>query len=186
MRSYLQKILLSSLLAASLFSSLLLRAKGNEELLGSSHLIFGVPQNVDILLMRKGFSLGYSEKHKQALWVSYILKKEDLKGKYSRKNMRFRKDPAIKIDPVTPNDYRKTGFDRGHLAPAGDMAYHLEALKESFYMTNITPQYPSCNRGIWKRLENMVRAWAEKEGKLCVITGPVFTSSSSRKLGRSH
>ena len=182
MKSYLHKILFT-LFALFLFMSV--RGADRVEMMDSSHLIFGIPKNVDLLLMRRGFSLGYSDKYKQALWVSYILKKEDLHSRYRRRSFSFRKDPAVKKDPVHPKDYRKTGYDRGHLAPAGDMSYHLEALKESFYMTNISPQYPACNRGIWKKLEQQVRIWAEREGKICVVTGPVF-KEDFRKLGKKE
>ena len=67
------------------------------------------------------------------------------------------------------------GFDKGHLAPAADMTYSFGSMSDSFFMTNISPQIPGCNRGIWKRLENQVRRWAIKEKKLYIITGPIFS-----------
>ena len=68
------------------------------------------------------------------------------------------------------------GFDKGHLAPAADMTYSFGSMSISFFMTNISPQIPGCNRGIWKRLENQVRRWAVKEGKIYIITGPIFSA----------
>ncbi len=80
--------------------------------------------------------------------------------------------------------YTKTGYDRGHLASAADMAYSVETMTNSFFMSNISPQIPGCNRGIWKRLEKQVRMWAIKEQKLCVITGPIF-QPRAQTLGKT-
>ena len=138
------------------------------------HLIYGIPSESDLLLNRQGFALGYSQKYKQAVWVSYILESEQLRRKQVRRKNKFRADPAIQKKPVKPGDYIKTGYDRGHLAPAADMTWSEQTEKESFYMSNISPQIPGCNRGIWKRLETQVRKWAIREEKICVITGPIF------------
>ena len=81
----------------------------------------------------------------------------------------------MKKHPVHPKDYTRSGFDKGHLAPAADMTYSFGSMSDSFFMTNISPQIPGCNRGIWKRLENQVRRWAVKEGKIYIITGPIFS-----------
>ncbi|HJH04145.1 MAG TPA: DNA/RNA non-specific endonuclease [Victivallis vadensis] len=138
------------------------------------HLLRGIPQQTDLILTRRGFSLGYSRKYRQALWVIYILRAEDLEKERVARSRRFQADPAVGDQAVLPRNYLKTGYDRGHLAPAADMAYSMEAMEHSFFMTNISPQIPGCNRGIWKRLENQVRRWAVKERELCVVTGPVF------------
>lgn len=71
-------------------------------------------------------------------------------------------------------DYVNSGYDRGHLVPAEDRRFSEEALKETFYLTNVSPQNPSFNRGIWLQLENLVREWVKKYGELIVITGPVL------------
>ena len=145
-----------------------------EELLQPENLPFGVPKETDRILHREGFSLGYSHKYRQALWVGYVLKKEHLTGKRFRRPAAFRSDPAITENPVQPGEYTGTKFDRGHLAPAGDMSYSHPAILNSFFMSNISPQTPGCNRGIWKRLETQIRKWAVTEECLCVITGPLF------------
>ncbi|MBQ9755561.1 MAG: DNA/RNA non-specific endonuclease [Lentisphaeria bacterium] len=144
------------------------------------HLVFGIPSESDLILSRRGFSLGYSKKRKQALWVSYILTAEQCSEKKVRRKNTFKVDPALRYDPVHPKDYKGSGFDKGHLAPAGDMAYSVESMKNSFYMTNISPQLPGCNRGIWKRLETQVRRWAEKERRLSIVTGPLFKKRNKR------
>ncbi|MBQ9089301.1 MAG: DNA/RNA non-specific endonuclease [Lentisphaeria bacterium] len=154
--------------------------RGQEE----NHLIYGLPSSPDILLNRSGFALGYSHKRKQAVWVCYILTAKQLQMPKARRNNKFAPDPAIRLNPVKPADYRKTGYDRGHLAPAADMSFSKISMTHSFYMSNISPQLPGCNRGIWKRLESKVRQWALEEGKLCIITGPLFFGTRKVMGGR--
>ncbi|MBR2365203.1 MAG: DNA/RNA non-specific endonuclease, partial [Lentisphaeria bacterium] len=141
-------------------------------------ILFGIPAESDQVITRKGFSLGYSYRYRQAVWVAYILTEENLQMKKVKRISSFRVDPAVRYAPVRPKDYAKTGYDKGHLAPAADMAYSIPSMKNSFFMSNISPQIPGCNRGIWKRVEKQVRKWALKEKKLCIITGPVFFDSN--------
>ena len=147
-------------------------------------ILFGIPAESDHIITRKGFSLGYSHKYRQAVWVAYILTKKDLQKKKVKRQSSFQVDPAIRYAPVRPKDYAKTSYDKGHLAPAADMAWSVQSMKNSFFMSNITPQTAGCNRGIWKRLEKNVRQWAWKERKLCIITGPVFANTDT-KLGNT-
>ena len=144
------------------------------------HTQFGIPAETDILLTRDGFAVGYSKKYRQAVWVSYILTSENLQKKQLRRSDKFMADPAIHKRPVKPVDYNRFGFDRGHLAPAADMTYALNPMTHSFFMSNISPQVPGCNRGIWKRLESQVRQWARNEEQLCVVTGPLFKKRNPR------
>ena len=151
----------------------------------TEQLIFGVPAKCDLLIHKQGFTIGYSQKYKQALWVGYVLRAEDLTGPQVRRKNRFRKDPAVKINPVLPSDYSQSGFDRGHLAPAADMTYSILTEQESFFMTNMSPQVPGCNRGIWKRVEKQVRKWAIREERLCIVTGPIFLEDY-QKMGKAE
>ena len=144
------------------------------------HTKFGIPADTDILLAREGFAVGYSKKYRQAVWVSYILTSENLQKKQLRRSNKFMADPMIRKRPVKPVDYNRSGFNRGHLAPAADMTYALNPMTHSFFMSNISPQVPGCNRGIWKRLESQVRQWALMEEQLCVVTGPRFQKRNPR------
>ena len=163
-----------SLLFASLMLGGVLRGLPPDDD-ASVNLSYGVPSPPDQLLARRGFSIGYGKKERQAIWVCYILTAETLDlPRVARSNM-FRPDPLVE-NPVYPRDYRKTGYDKGHLAPAADFTYSEETMRNSFYMSNISPQIPGCNRGIWKRLEQQVRNWARKKGRICVITGPIFSA----------
>lgn len=125
----------------------------------------------------KGFTLCYRESYEDAEWVAYVLTREELKAVTGRTND-FRPDPSITTGSSDLSDYKKSGYDRGHLAPAADMEWSVESCRESFFMSNMTPQAPAFNRGMWQQLESQVRKWAEKFGKVIVITGPVLEKSA--------
>jgi endonuclease G, mitochondrial len=123
-----------------------------------------------------GFTLEYNENHEQANWVAYRLSKQKL-IKVAQRTDKFIEDPSIQSGSATNLDYLKSGYDRGHLAPAADMAWSIQAMRESFYFSNMSPQLPSFNRGIWKNLEEQVRKWADEKGELFIVTGPVLEDS---------
>ena len=84
------------------------------------------------------------------------------------------RDGAVTSGSATLADYRRSGYDRGHLAPAAAMAWSQEVMSESFYLSNMGPQDPGFNRGIWRQLEARVRDWADLHGEVFVVTGPVL------------
>lgn len=131
-----------------------------------------------------GFTLCYRENYEQAEWVAYCLTKNEL-NKESERTNDFHEDKNISTGSATPGDYTRSGYDRGHLAPAGDMAYSQEAMQDSFNMSNMSPQVPAFNRGIWKNLEEQTRKWANKFGAVYVVSGPVLDkpASSYKKIG---
>ena len=106
--------------------------------------------------------------------MAYELTEKETEGKYKRTN-KFIVDPDILTGSASSKDYKKSGYDQGHLAPAADMAWSKTVMKESFYYSNISPQEPSFNRGIWKKLEEHVRGWAIENNAIYVVTGPVLT-----------
>lgn len=127
------------------------------------------------LLTKTGTHISFSYTHKQAYWVAYCIN-TSIEVKYKRSN-KFIPDPEVPVKYQASNaDYKKTGYDKGHLAPAADMNWSLQTMKESFYFSNMSPQKAKFNRGIWKKLEELVRVWAEKYGKLYVATGPILDS----------
>lgn len=120
-----------------------------------------------------GYSFSYNEQHEQANWVAYELTSTEVQGTEERKD-RFKADPDVESGSATTSDYKKSGYDRGHLAPAADMKWSETAMLESFYFSNMSPQKPGFNRGIWKELEAQVREWASEDGTLYVVTGGVL------------
>lgn len=129
----------------------------------------------DKITVHEGFSLLYNEKYEQASWVAYELTKEETTKLFDRTD-KFSPDPEIKTGTADDNDYKASGYDRGHLAPAADMGWSELSVEESFYYSNMSPQLPAFNRGVWKRLEELVRDWAVENQAIYVVTGPVLTS----------
>ena len=129
--------------------------------------------NRGYLIQHTYFTLSYSETNRQAEWVAYNLTPESINGPQERTD-NFRIDPKVRNNPVGSGDYSGSGYDRGHLCPAGDMKLNLTSMSETFYMSNISPQNPSFNRGIWETLESRVRTWALEKNGVYVVTGPIL------------
>lgn len=121
------------------------------------------------------FMLSYSEPHEQAEWVAYTLKKEHLTYD-DRKRPYFIEDPKVRTKSADWRNYKNSGFDRGHLCPAGDRRFSEQAYNETFYTSNISPQNKEFNAGVWNRLEQQVRYWCKRYGTLTVITGGVLAN----------
>ena len=125
------------------------------------------------IIFHEYYVLSYSEKDEQAEWVAYKMTDKNFEGIAKRKN-NFKADKKVTTESAQLYDYKGSGYDRGHLAPAGSMKMNETSMSESFYMSNMSPQKPSFNRGIWKRLENKVRYWTEYNDSLFVVTGPIL------------
>lgn len=123
------------------------------------------------------YKVCYDHEHRQALWTAHWLTKESVNGKAKRKN-NYRRDPNL-YNPVTRNDYKGSGFDRGHLVPAADMKLNNKAMSETFYMTNMSPQRPGMNRGIWASLERFVRSMVSEKGDAYLITAPILSNEDA-------
>jgi endonuclease G len=116
----------------------------------------------------------YDETHEQAKWIAYCLTKSEASGTIERSD-HFVEDPIVSSGTATDADYAKSGYDRGHLAPAADMRWSTKTMEESFYYSNMSPQLPAFNRGIWKKLEEKVRDWAVELDSILIVTGPILT-----------
>ena len=152
----------------------------------SDSIKYGVPGKQDYVLVREGYSVGYSNKNFQPYWASYILTRDKVLANVCNRADDFRPDPATYYS-ATLADYRGSGYDRGHIVPAADMHWSTNAMSESFLLTNMSPQTPAFNRGIWKDLESWVRCTASNEVSIAVVTGPVFYTNTTHKvIGKSH
>ena len=147
------------------------------------NLALGVPGKADTIIDRPGYALGYIEYHEQPAWVVYRLTKQQALTKAAKRGDDFKEDPNIPTGSATLADYRRSGFDRGHLCPAADMAYSVGTMEDSFYMSNMSPQRPAFNRGVWKDLEAQVRAFAITEGDVYIVTGPILPKTKSVTIG---
>jgi endonuclease G len=125
------------------------------------------------IICHTGYCFSYDENYKLAKWVAYELTFAETQGSFAR-NDKFKPDPLITRNSASLADYKKSGYDRGHLAPAADMKWSAEAMVESFYLSNMSPQDKSFNRGIWKKLEEQVRDWAIENKAVYITTGPIL------------
>jgi endonuclease G len=121
------------------------------------------------------FTLSYNEQHEQADWVFYLLEKAELATNITRTD-HFRADTAITTGSASLADYRNSGFTRGHLCPAANCEFDSTAYEESFLLSNMSPQLPGFNSGIWKSLEDWERKQANKYDSVWVVTGPVLVN----------
>ena len=110
-----------------------------------NNLSFGIPGKADTIIDRPGYALGYIEYHEQPAWVIYIMTKAEAATKVAKRTNKFRTDPEIPTGSATTGDYRRSGYDRGHLAPAADMAFSWQTMADSFFMSNMSPQKPAFN-----------------------------------------
>jgi len=140
----------------------------------NKHLTWGLPSIDGQLITREAYALLHDGNKKVSLWVSYHLTKEDLQGTTGRTD-NFRPDPKIPTGKRAElSDYYKSGYDRGHMAPAGDMKRSKKVMSESFYLSNMCPQEAGLNRYKWRILEEKARNFTQAKGESWIITGPVF------------
>ena len=141
-----------------------------------------VPRQEQII-RHSGYTVSYNKDLKIPNWVSYELTREETKGKEKRGN-RFIADPLVTGPIATNADYTRSGYDKGHMAPAADMKWSPEAMKESFYFSNMCPQHPQLNRRGWKNLEEKIRDWAVADSAIIIICGPII-DKPSKTIGKN-
>lgn len=133
------------------------------------------------LIDHKAYHVSYNKDFKVPNWVFYELTREEIKGTLRRSD-NFQADPALKYDDASHlEDYRNTGWDRGHMAPSMDMNWDPDVLDEAFLLSNMCPQGHDFNAGIWLDLEHEVRYWAKRDSAVCVVCGPVLPKSKNEK-----
>lgn len=130
------------------------------------------------LIIHSYYTLSYNEAYEQANWVYYSLTDSMILNGGEERSNKFKIDKLVASGSAKSSDYTKSGYDRGHLCPAADMGFSQTAMEESFLMSNISPQVPDFNRGIWKELETTIRKWAIKERHIIVVTGPIFKENN--------
>ncbi|WP_445715577.1 DNA/RNA non-specific endonuclease [Flavobacterium sp.] len=121
------------------------------------------------------YVFSYSEVHEQSEWVAYFLEKEDITNSNFKRPF-FAQDPLVESESADWRNFKNSGYDKGHLCPAGDRKKSIEDYNETFFTSNVSPQKHDFNSGIWNRLEEKVRYWAIKYDGLYVITGGVLTN----------
>ncbi len=139
-----------------------------------NHKKYGIPCQTDLVLDRRGYSLGYSFERRCALWVSYVISRGSI-GVDVERGENFDADPDIPENyRVKPEDYTNSGYDKGHLAPSAAIDFSRKSNNETFLMSNIALQDPKLNRQAWSKLEGLSRKWTHTKGNLYIITGPLY------------
>lgn len=137
-----------------------------------------------VVIQREGFAFSYSEEFEQSEWVAYSLSSLDFSNRNFNRPF-FIEDPKVKSRSADWRNYKKSGYDKGHLCPAGDRKSSYKAFEETFYTSNISPQLHEFNDGVWNRLEQKVRYWAKKYDGLYVVTGGVL-SDNLKSIGEEN
>lgn len=135
------------------------------------------------IIHHTGYTVSYNKDLKLPNWVSYELTRKETKGKEKR-NDRFIADPLVTGSIATNADYTRSGYDKGHMAPAADMKWSPQAMKESFYFSNMCPQHPQLNRRGWKNLEEKIRDWAIADSAIIIICGPIV-AKQPKTIGKN-
>lgn len=152
----------------------------------SSHLEIPVSlkKRNEIKLERTAYTVSYNNFYKTPNWVAWELTRQETTGNEERKN-KFYPDPDLPEPRVEHSDYTRSGYDRGHMAPAADMKWSKKAMEESFYMSNICPQNRKLNRDDWGDLEEACRQWAKKYGTVYIACGPIYDKAKPERIGRN-
>jgi endonuclease G len=139
------------------------------------------------IICRSGYLTMHDNQAKIPVWASYAINAQSALGCVERTNA-FVADLSLPPSKrATPQDYAGTGYDQGHLVPDGDQSYNQQVEWESFLMSNMSPQLPNLNRGVWKQLESNVRAWAvQRNHTLIVIPGDIYDVAKSKKIGQNQ
>ena len=143
------------------------------------------PVEGEQIIEHTGYTLSYNEEAEQPSWVAYELTRDEAFGDAAEREDNFREDRAVRTGSATLDDYRGSGYDRGHMAPAADFKWSEEAMSDTFYLSNMSPQDGGLNRGLWADLEAIVRQMAVDNGKVYVVTGPVLTDGPFETIGES-
>lgn len=130
------------------------------------------------------YTLSYREDHEQAQWVAYKLSADDLSDRKAKRPL-FVQDPSVSTASAHWNNYKNSGYTKGHLLPAADRKGSAKAYNETFFTSNVAPQTQSFNSGIWNTLENKTRGWAKKYNYVYVVTGSVL-SNNLKRIGKER
>lgn len=144
-----------------------------------------VPKGLSqIKIVHSNYTTSFNASYKVPNYVSWSISSDELGGAVSRNGYSFTEDPDLKGAAVSPMDYSRSGYDRGHMCPAADNKLNDDYMRESFYMTNICPQNHTLNEKTWANLENACRSWA-RSSTVYVVSGPYFDGKPKTFLGNN-
>ena len=136
------------------------------------------------ILKREGYTVSYNTETRIPNWVAWRLTADRLEGSAKRKDFDFAEDTEVDEPRAKDEDYRSSGYDRGHMCPAGDNKWSITAMEQSFLFTNICPQAPNLNRGDWNEMELACRKWAQRYGEIYIVCGPILYRKKHQTIGK--
>lgn len=139
----------------------------------------------EIILHRKGYTVSYNSTTKIPNWVAWHLTADHTSGFVKRRGVEFHEDTDIPEPRTNTFDYMQSGYDRGHMCPAGDNKWDIEAMEQSFLFTNICPQNHNLNGGDWNGLEQQCRLWAKEFGDIYIVCGPILFNQKHKTIGQN-
>ena len=142
------------------------------------------PRNEEQIIHHTGYTVSYNKASRNPNWVAYELTRKETEGDEKRSNQ-FTKDPLVQGEAASNSDYARSGYDKGHMAPAADMKWSSKVMKESFLFSNVSPQHPDLNRRKWKDLESKIRNWAVTDSAIIIICGPII-HKNHRTIGKNR
>lgn len=135
---------------------------------------YGFPSLANIKT-RESYVTSYDPRNRTASWVIEQLTPQALTGPSDRKFSDFKEDDSVHMYHRSTNaDYKGSGFDRGHLAAAGNHKWSQKAMDDTFYLSNISPQNPHLNQKAWNKLEQHCRTLTKQYFNVFVCTGPLY------------
>lgn len=138
------------------------------------------------ILKRHSYVVSYNYQRKCPNWVFWKLTREHADGKVKRPDYAFHEDMEVPAPRAELSDYRGSGYDRGHMCPAGDNKWNADVMYESFLLSNVCPQDKQLNSGVWNQIEIKCRYWAKKYGSLYIVCGPVYLGKENRYIGTNR
>lgn len=137
------------------------------------------------VITHTGYTLSYREEYEVPEWVAYELTRDEVSVQAVDRKDNFREDPMVSTKSASLQDYKKSGYDRGHMAPAADFRWSFDAMNDTFFLSNMCPQTHAFNAGIWSDLEEAVRSIAYEDERVYVVTGPVLTDGPYDTIGEN-
>lgn len=158
----------------------------DKDLMSRLEIPYRLEDNEGTVIEHMGYALSYNSDYRVPNWVAYELLATELETGFRSREDRFEPDPLIKGRQAYDRDYVGSGYDRGHMAPAADMRWSSQTMKECFYLSNVCPQNHNLNAGAWNDLEKQVRREARYYKSVWVVCGPIFEYNNPKHIGQNH
>ncbi len=170
--------------AALLLGAHMLLSRSSDNRSGSANKLPGAdltsvitnPGQKEVIIQYMGMTVSFNPDLHIPNWVAWELTADEAAGTEPRYD-KFSADPDVD-GSASPRDYTSSGYDRGHMAPAGDMKWNEDAMRQTFFMTNICPQAGELNRGSWRKLEEKCRARTTRDSAVIIVCGPVLKGAN--------